>query len=193
MTGVETGAGRGARRTMRKSEFAEHIGVSKGRVSQYISEGKLAGPALVPGPKGDLVDVEEALRQLDMRLDPVQRTAQPTASVVPSSTDPDIARWNKARADGAETKSERDRAELLESNGTWLDAAKTRRTWSRDLAELMSLIESEFPTMAEALSRVSKGDVRAMVVALRQQTRAMRTRLAARFRDVAASLPEHDE
>lgn len=33
--------------TMGKAEFADHIGVSPGRVSQYVAEGKISGDALI--------------------------------------------------------------------------------------------------------------------------------------------------
>ncbi len=98
---------------------------------------------------------------------------------MPSSSDPDVARWNKARADQAETKAERDRAELLERNGTWVEAAAVKREWARRLGELLTMIEGEFPGMAEAL--VQQRDIKGMTVELRRQFRGVRERLATRF------------
>ena len=58
--------------TMAKAEFADLIGVSPGRVSQYVAEGKISGEALVGSGRAQRVRPEIAVAQLRERLDPSQ-------------------------------------------------------------------------------------------------------------------------
>lgn len=55
--------------TAAKGDFARLIGVTPGRVSQYISAGKLHGPALVGEGRGQRIVVEVAKAQLRKSLD----------------------------------------------------------------------------------------------------------------------------
>lgn len=56
-----------------KADFARRLGVSAGRVSQYISEGKLTAEAFEgEGPRAK-VRVQVAMEQLNRRLDVAQR------------------------------------------------------------------------------------------------------------------------
>lgn len=52
-----------------KGEFAKLINVSAGRVTQYITEGKLHGPALKGEGRGAKIVVDIGLRQLRRNLD----------------------------------------------------------------------------------------------------------------------------
>jgi hypothetical protein len=52
-----------------KSEFARLLSITPGRVSQYIAEGKLHGPALVGEGRNAQIVVEVAREQLRKRLD----------------------------------------------------------------------------------------------------------------------------
>lgn len=56
-----------------KGAFASMIGVSKGRVSQYIADGKLTGSSLVGRGRTAKVRVERACEELRMTLDISQR------------------------------------------------------------------------------------------------------------------------
>lgn len=58
--------------TISKSEFAELLNVSIGRVCQYIAEGKLDGAALVGEGRGQRIHVEHAKAQLRARLNAAQ-------------------------------------------------------------------------------------------------------------------------
>ncbi len=55
--------------TLSKGEFAQLIRVTPGRVSQYISEGKLSGEALDGEGRRAKIRVQPALAQLRMKLD----------------------------------------------------------------------------------------------------------------------------
>jgi len=59
--------------TVTKSEFAAAINVSVGRVSQYITEGKLSGEALVgDSRRTQRIRIDAAVAQLSVGLDPGQ-------------------------------------------------------------------------------------------------------------------------
>jgi hypothetical protein len=60
--------------TVSKAEFAESIGVSPGRVSQYLAAGKISGEALVGSGRASRIRFEIAVAQLRERLDPSQMT-----------------------------------------------------------------------------------------------------------------------
>ncbi|MFC6490714.1 hypothetical protein ACFP9U_22395, partial [Nitratireductor sp. GCM10026969] len=59
--------------TVGKGEFARLIGVSAGRVSQYIAEGKIFGAALVGEGRSAKIVPEVARVQLAKTLEPSQR------------------------------------------------------------------------------------------------------------------------
>ncbi|NVP54471.1 hypothetical protein HV823_04275 [Rhizobium sp. DBTS2] len=58
---------------MSKGEFAAHIGVSPGRVSQYIAEGQISGDAIEGAGRYAKIRAEVAKQQLRRFLDPSQR------------------------------------------------------------------------------------------------------------------------
>jgi hypothetical protein len=59
--------------TVTKTEFAAMLNVSVGRISHYITDGKLSGEALVgDSRRTQRIRVECALAQLRVRLDPGQ-------------------------------------------------------------------------------------------------------------------------
>lgn len=58
-----------------KAEFARRRNVSPGRVSQWISEGKIAGPAIVGEGRSAQIRESIACEQLRRKLDPMQMTA----------------------------------------------------------------------------------------------------------------------
>lgn len=58
--------------TLSKAEFAALIGVTPGRVSQYIADQKISGEALIGAGRAAQIHVETALQQLRARLDRAQ-------------------------------------------------------------------------------------------------------------------------
>jgi len=58
---------------MSKGEFAAHIGVSPGRISQYIAEGKINGDAIEGAGRYARIRADVAKHQLQRFLDPSQR------------------------------------------------------------------------------------------------------------------------
>jgi hypothetical protein len=100
--------------TLSKSDFAERIGVSAGRVSQYIAEGKLTSEALEGEGRMARIRPAIAIEQLKATLDPHQMLGdngrakleiETSAPAVISSADADwlekaiAARFDRARDD----------------------------------------------------------------------------------------------
>lgn len=82
-----------AKDPLSKSEFAFRRGVTPARVSQWISEGKISGDAIVGSGRHARIDEEVACRQLDAALDLVQRTGNGrfTSLALALPLDPDAA------------------------------------------------------------------------------------------------------
>lgn len=76
--------------TITKGEFARRRGVSKARVSQWLSEGKIFGEAIVGEGRFALIREQVACSQLEASLDVVQRAAHERGAVTarPVSLDP---------------------------------------------------------------------------------------------------------
>lgn len=61
-----------AGQVLSKAKFAEHIGVSKARVSQYLKDGVIEQNALVGEGRRAQINVELAIQQIDQKRDPGQ-------------------------------------------------------------------------------------------------------------------------
>lgn len=182
-----------------KAEFARHPRVkrSPGRVSQWLSEGRIRGDAIEHTAEGDRINLEIALTQLGIGLDVSQQAAQvepilPLAGAPgaePSDDDEaaplaaapgnsDQLRLLRAKADGAVIKAEQDRIALMAENGQWVRASTVTATWQRNLGDLLALIEANLPQMADEVAAELGLDAKAMTIAMRRHFRALRQRLA---------------
>jgi hypothetical protein len=107
-----------------KAEFARRRGVTPGRVSQWISEKKIIGAAIVGEGRGAQIRESVAVAQLRTRLDPMQMTANglstnlappPAAEVLPFAPSPPAPSVTPPPvADGVEEKIKRARLEQIE-------------------------------------------------------------------------------
>ena len=66
-----------------KSEFARRIGRTPGRVTQWITEGRLTAPAVVGVGRASRIDYDAAVEQLRSTLDPAQQLSQPAPILAP--------------------------------------------------------------------------------------------------------------
>lgn len=169
-------------------------------VSNWIADGKLTPPALVQdAEKGELIDVEEADKQLAATLDPSQQLAQADpigvqVSVAPAAAagdagadektvtadDPDNRRFVRARADKMESEAEGLVRERNEETGKWLDAEKARAAFGKEMAASISEVEA---WLLGPLSEIAASEVnaerKAMLDIFRREWRAFRARQAA--------------
>lgn len=184
-----------------KSDFAKAIKRSAGRVTQLIAAKKIHGPAL----EGDKVNLEVAVQQLGMTLDPSQQLAQSapilpgaaTPSAAPAgATQPSLAQSHGAdliaeKATGARLENELKRRKLAAEIGKYTLAEEARLALGREMGELIQLVDTWMVDSGKALALEHNLDPRDVSLFLRNSWMAARTRAAQIKRAEAAGLPEH--
>ena len=193
---------------VRKSEFAALLGVSAGRVSQWIAEGKISGPALVGEGRTAQINVAVATKQLRNSLDVSQRfglngvsarlgeeaPAAPPAPVLGEAPPPPVdsvetrIKAEKLRQTVLTTRrlEEQDRA----SRGVYVRADEARAETARAVSEAVKTFEgmlARFANKVEAKFRISERDVLHL---LHTEFRDGRQRAADLFADKAAAEPK---
>lgn len=191
-----------------KREFAGLCRVSKGRVSQWIKEGKLSGRAFDgEGPRARIV-VEEALRQLKLRLDtgqrfgnglrtnlqaptrPGERTQErprtgPTAEAQEPISPGQIGVEDLAQQIQAEKLAElqlrnrRLREEEFARRGIYTATGDVRSALRKVAGQTLSLVEAAIPEIASGLVRRFGIAQRDAVHTLRTEIGRVRTNIAA--------------
>ncbi|MFL9824361.1 hypothetical protein [Rhodoplanes sp. SY1] len=202
-----------------KGAFAQLIGVSAGRVSQYIREGKLDGAALVGEGRGAGIRVAVAQEQLRRRLDIGQRlgngigtrlappaaatdaTAAP-ADVLPfaappapptapvgSAVDPIDERIRQAKLEGIERENRKRAEEEAARAGRYVLADQTRAEMVRLARDMLTVFEGALVDLATAIAARHQLQQRDVLHALRAEFRTIRAKAAAAARARAAELP----
>lgn len=173
-----------------KSNFAALRGVSPGRVSQWIAEGKIHGPAIEGEGRSARIVYATACEQLGVMLDPVQAVvngqqasipldAQPSAGPAPAEAFSDQRRLAKIKADQAEMAYERERREFDAETGRYMLTAQAEAAWSKILGKLIAELEAAIPTLAGDVARaLGSTDAKAATAALRTSFRVWRTKQA---------------
>lgn len=201
-----------------KGEFARRRNVSPGRVSQWISEGKISGAALVGEGRSARIRESVAVQQLRGKLEPMQMTGNglstrldappPTADVLPLA--PAAAPPAAASAvppstppagDTVEDKIKAARLEALEranreaerdeavKSGRLTDIELATRITGREAARLISLFEGALSNFATAIAAEFKLPQRDVLHQLRGEFRKVRADAAAAARKEAEALP----
>jgi len=185
-----------------KSEFAKILNVSRPAVSQYISEKKISGAALVGSGHRAKINVEIARRQLTKNLDAVQHLgsngrARVTGSdekSVPSDDDVEI------RGVGVEDQIKAERLRQLElGNGKLQDEAHERAgtfVLASDMKQELGIIATRVLTEVEAAMVEAANTIAArgavvpadILKVLRDVWRDVRARSARAYRKEAAAL-----
>lgn len=178
--------------TLSKSEFAAARGVTPGRVSQWISEGKIGPDALAGEGRAARVIVDVANAQLDERLDPSQRyglnglkdkQADPADPPVPRDDKQEQILAEKLRqAQMMSRKMAREEAAAAER---YVLADQARAMIGEALTKQMQAIEGGLADMAMQVAAATGTDQRQVTHALRKAFRDVRARAAATFREVA--------
>ena len=185
-----------------KGAFARRRGVSAGRVSQWIGEGKIPAAALVGTGATAQIDVAVAEAHLDRVLHPGQllaRAAQQLQAPAPVAdadgqsgpAQRDLAlRLQELKIEEAEdARSERLRRRLREA-GELVPADEVRRAWARQMAELVRAIDAWLPGLGQAVSVEAGCDAKPLTIRLRQEWRQFRLRLVAEAETAALAEPE---
>ncbi|WP_164831123.1 hypothetical protein [Sinorhizobium medicae] len=202
--------------TMTKGAFAAHIGVSAGRISQYIAEGKIYGDALEGDGRTAKIRPAIARQQLQKTLEPSQRfgangaavfkasAGQPTLQLAPSdgaSAPPPRLTVTDDVADqlAAErlrqqqiTTARLEREEALEV-GRYMLTDEARRQTVRAVSEAFKVMEQGIPEMAKAIAAQFSVSTHDATHVLLKAFRDHRAKKARDFADAAAELDEHVE
>lgn len=179
-------------RRVTKGDFARIRGVSPGRVSQWIAEGKLHGEALIGEGRSAQINLDKAQEQLGGTLDFDQHQAQalakpaaPTASLTPEQQ-----RIHAVKAETAEIELRRLKREELEQQGILVNAMQARQAWGRELSELVAAIEQWLPDAAAQLEKQLQVDHKQGTTILRHAFRDFRAKRADLARNAAFGQPE---
>lgn len=202
--------------TMTKGAFAAHIGVSAGRISQYIAEGKIYGDALEGDGRTAKIRPAIARQQLQKTLEPSQRFGANGAAVLkPAVAQPAL---QLAQSDGASvppprltftddvadqlaaerlrqqqiTTARLEREEALEV-GRYMLTDEARRQTVRAVSEAFKVMEQGIPEMAKAIAAQFGVPMHDATHALLKVFRDVRAKKAAGFRTAADEQPEHIE
>ncbi|MCK7611977.1 hypothetical protein [Roseibium sediminicola] len=202
-----------------KGAFADILGVSAGRVSQYISEGKIFGPALVGEGRRAQINVPVAREQLRRALDIGQMLGNGidtrlSASPVPGGLPFDVAPApaqpamtspappQDPRSDSVEDQLKRQRLfqeqirsrkaaeEEEERKGRFTITQEVQSTNRRIAVEMIQTFEGSLPNMAAAVASHFEVPVRDVLHLLRGEFTQMRSRAAEKAREKGADLPE---
>jgi len=172
-----------------KSRFAEIIGVTPARLSQYLAEGRISGEAIVGVGRHARINVAVAQAQLKTRLDITQRIAN-----------------GRARLDGAgaaaiedDIKAERltqlrhfnQRAaeEAALRAGAYIKAADARQQFGAVAARMLSTFEASFTPIANAIVASRAQTPRDVLRAMRSTWREVRAQAAKAQGEEALALP----
>lgn len=189
---------------MNATQLADHLGVSKARISQYVAQGLLADCFEGEG-RSRRFDPDRVRLALQRRLDPGQllgngaKTRQvlrqavsdpappaprpPRAETVLTAADPD--RYELARIQSAEEDARRKRRDNERDEGRWLLADEVQRQSARALTQEIAQFESALREMARAVADRMGLDYREVRAVMMTQWRAHRSTRAAELEQAA--------
>lgn len=185
-----------------KSEFAALTNVHPSRVSQWLSQGKIHGDAIVGEGRHARIRVALAKEQLRQTLNIDQRisanaraqldsAAAPGDAAVPplSPAPPTIdEKLKRERLEQYELANERAREERSARAGVYTRTDDVRREMGRLAANLLAVFESALAEFATVLAAHSNLTSRDAVHLLRTTWRSIRARGSERESDSAAAL-----
>ncbi|MBG6205396.1 hypothetical protein IWQ49_000040 [Labrenzia sp. EL_126] len=197
-----------------KGAFAKLINVSPGRVSQYISEGKLSGPALEGEGRNAKVRVAEARAQLNQKLDIGQRMgngldtllnetrpaaqttpAAPAPAASPLPGDPDYVptiedQLKQEKLLQAKIASRKAFEDENARRGRFTETELVQAEMVRLASKLLQTFEGALPDLANAVAAQSKIPSRDVLHVLRKEFRNVRKRAAKVAAEEAEDQPE---
>ena len=183
---------------VKKSTFAELRGVTPGRVTQWITKGKISGPAIVGDGRSAMIDVDIATAQLRERLDVNARFGLKGLSTNLDRT-LDQLRLPLGDSVEAQIKAEKLRqAQLLTSRleeedrqrrGLYVEAKAVRSEMASLASDLLVSFERSLTDLSAVLAVQFRVPPRDALHVLRKEFRPVRERLAAAYAAKAAAEP----
>ncbi len=184
--------------TMAKGDFARLVGVTPGRVSQYIAEGKIFGEAIEGEGRLARIRPEIAQAQLYKSLEPSQRLGGNGAAVrsqaesapsLRSSAEPVHDELAAERLKQQRIKTAQAEREEALACGRYMLADAARREMGRAVGEAFKVMEQGLRDMANALAAEFAIPERDAQQVLQKAFREVRARAAASFRTQAEATP----
>lgn len=183
--------------TMAKGDFARLIGVSPGRVSQYITEGKIFGEAIDGEGRLARIRPDVARAQLYKSLEPSQRLGGNGAAVreqsagaslrtVPEPVHDELATERLKQQRIKTARAEREEALDV---GRYMLTEAARREMGRAVAEAFKVMEQGLRDMANALSAEFSVPERDAQQVLQKSFRMVRAKAAESYRAQAEATP----
>lgn len=211
--------GKGRAVELNTTELAARLGVSKARVSQYVSEGKLTDCYVGDG-RARRFDLDKVARALGRNLHPGQMmgngaatrdvlrrlndagevapAAQQPAARAPASFDGELPagdadRYEIARTLKAEEEARRLRRQNMAEEGSWVLADEVARRTARAMAQEIAQFETMLRDASRAVADKFGVDARAVRTILMDQWRSYRgsrSAAVAQMADAAELAPE---
>lgn len=201
---------------VRKSEFANLCNVSNARVSQWLSEGKIDGEAIVGTGQRAMLDVEKAQEQLKLRLATDERYGlnglgtkldTPINNGARGAQENGAARSARVIPEGEtvvttdeqmkEVKLKQQQLLLakmayadLALKGVYASTREAAGGFSKVATEMMSIVEGWFPDLASAHAAKFQISQRESLHLTREEFRKVRDQMAAVWRGLASKLPK---
>ena len=197
-----------------KGEFARLIGVTAGRISQYIADGQLKPDAFDGEGRDAKVIVAVACKQLKKNLDISQRLGNgintrldqaSAATPPPSETLPLMPpatgasppadnsveeQIKRARLRQLELNNRRSAEEAAQRSGVLTNADAVRQAQGRAFARLVAGFEGSLADFATAISNRFGLQQRDVLHELKMEWRNVRARTAKQLKDEASDVPE---
>ena len=196
-----------------KGDFAKLCGVSPGRVTQWIDEGKISGAALVGEGRSAKIRVAVAQKQVNLRRDVGQALGnglgtklKPTA---PKPNKPaeilydqdsddhsgdgtdDVDRKLKlAKLETVERANRMSALEELATQGVYTETAGVRAEMGKIAGQMIRIVEGALPEIATAIAAEFKLEARDVTHHLNEQFRKVREQAAEEAARAAQAMPE---
>ena len=190
-----------------KGVFANIIGVSPGRVSQYLAEGKITSAALEGSGRNAKIRVEQAKADLRLTLDVSQRLGNghetrldsDAGSVPPTASSPSTS---TATQSGLDYEIKQQKLEQLRRNnrsaaiaeaadkGRFIETEAARAELNKLASSMMLTFEGCLNDFATAVSAEFKVPSRDVLHLLRGEFLKARAKEAKKNGDAVADLPE---
>ena len=193
-----------------KSQYAVLKNVTPGRVSQWISEGKIESDALVGEGRGAKIDVVKADAHLRRKLDSKQIAGNGISTRLYTSTPPQQAPAPAAEMpaptvqpglDPIEEQIKRERLESLQRDnrkkaedeaartGRYVSSQASAAQMGRLAASMLEIFEGSLADLAAALSGRFQIPQRDVLHLLRSEFRGIRSRAAVGMKEAALAAP----
>lgn len=183
-----------------KGEFAQRMGVTPGRVSQWIAAGIIGRDALVGDGRSARIRVEVAERQVGERRHPGQalsnglltrvgEAAEPVATIEVPNNDP-ARQIQLERLQQERRKNRREEIEEAQRNGELVPVDDHRRAVAKRAQEIVNVFVGMVPDIANAIAEKFEVPARDVTHLVQRIMAERRAKAAQMVRSEAEAMPE---